>query len=570
MSANQSDLSNAHYGYDVVVATTQKSINATMDEFLSELESPEVIKCYVMDENGNPQEIDYNELIQRAKGTDPFNVPKGTATSDQAIQNLSSAFFMYAFKAKIGLPQGYAPLTPNGPELPDIVELGSSASAISFNLMCSEFDIVQASYGPRGIIGWLNESQQPGGAWTFKSQVDLRMGRYDDSKYNSLPVAVQNRIKNLGTEAFSIQQLFFDLDNAALESIPSISGVAPGTPLYSSLQEVFLGAYFSEIQKNGAPVLNYTLNTHPGPSDPQTALHLTDLNMEVTPFLDSNGYPTDEPTQEEKDLSTLNYLVATDGKELPPAVPFTWNWLEASDATSHDGVISVNRKTLAKFFENQLIAHARKNCYLPKVHVWLHHALPKFSQSMTGNQMPKIVTPTSGNVVLAMTYGPMAKYDQAGLGGDMGRLRLTSSYNLTVTFVDNKITISQHLVVKLYVRKYATSAKANVVDKQIIETFTLSVDDEGKLHYSDPETNIIDNSKELKANPFLSIWANANGFIHKASAMIKGMTNSSLKDLPVSTIENFVFPGGKTFTYSDVQFSDNQDLVSRINYVDPD
>ena len=40
MSASQSQLSAARYGYDFVVATTQASINATMKQFLSGLTEP--------------------------------------------------------------------------------------------------------------------------------------------------------------------------------------------------------------------------------------------------------------------------------------------------------------------------------------------------------------------------------------------------------------------------------------------------------------------------------------------------------------------------------------------------
>jgi hypothetical protein len=43
---------------------------------------------------------------------------------------------------------------------------------------------------------------------------------------------------------------------------------------------------------------------------------------------------------------------------------------------------------------------------------------------------------------------------------------------------------------------------------------------------------------------------------------------TSLQDIPTSTVQNFVFPGGATFTFADVSFSDNQDLVSHIVYAD--
>ena len=44
---------------------------------------------------------------------------------------------------------------------------------------------------------------------------------------------------------------------------------------------------------------------------------------------------------------------------------------------------------------------------------------------------------------------------------------------------------------------------------------------------------------------------------------------TNLTDVPVSFVQNFVFPGGATFSFVDAGFSGNQDLVSHITYADP-
>ena len=74
MGASDSNLSAAGYGYDYVVTVSQESINATALAFLSDRQ-PAVNVCYVYDANWNPVQIDYQELIRRAKGTDPLRVP---------------------------------------------------------------------------------------------------------------------------------------------------------------------------------------------------------------------------------------------------------------------------------------------------------------------------------------------------------------------------------------------------------------------------------------------------------------------------------------------------------------
>ncbi len=565
MSASNSDLSSSKYGYDFVVATTQASINATMDEYLSGLSEPEVVKCYIMDTKGNPQEIDYKTLIKNADGTDPFSVPDGTSTSDQAIQNLSKAYFMYAFKAAIGLPPGYAPLTPNGPSLPNIVELGSNTASVTYNLTCSEFQVAEATYGPRGIVSWLNKSQPSGNAWLFTSQVDLRLT--PTSKYGSLPPTVRKQIENLGGKAFSVQQLLFDLDNAALQDMPTISGIESGTPLYTCIESVFLGAYFTQVQKNGQPVLGCSITQSVAP--PST-LTLTDLNMEVNPYIGSNGQPAAQPTTEQQGLSTLCYLCAVNGKNLPAAAQFSWNWISPSEASEYNGIVSINRNTFAEYFKEQLLNYVPQNCFKAQVRVWLSgflDAQTHYSQSLIPGQSPTVNMPSTGATVLTMSHSSSAE-EQAGLDGDMGKMKLSPSLNVTVEFKNNTVTITQHLVIYLYVRSLQTSADGNIVDKTITDTYTLSVDSNGELT-AKMHSSSTDNSKNPGTGGFLNFWTNLNGIIDNVKTWTRNFVSTDFGDIPLAVVKDFVFPGGKTFTYNNVAFSDNQDLVSHITYVQP-
>ena len=90
---------------------------------------------------------------------------------------------------------------------------------------------------------------------------------------------MQQQIKNLGSAAFSVQQLLFDLDNAALQTIPQITNVPAGTPLYTALEQYFVGAYFSQMQKGGTPLLGCAISQT---SAPPATLTLSDLNLEVS------------------------------------------------------------------------------------------------------------------------------------------------------------------------------------------------------------------------------------------------------------------------------------------------
>lgn len=563
MSSSQSDLSNSGYGFDFVVATTQAAINATMKAFLSAGTTPVVNICYVADKNGNPTQIDYDMLKKNANGSDPFAVPADAdPTTDTDLRNLMGARFMVGFRAQIGLPPGYAPTA-----IPDIVTLGENGTSVTFNLMCSQFQVVQlvpgGGYNPPT---WMNQSQPSGNAWLFTSIVNLLLFGVDESAYGKLPPAVQQGIANLGADAFSVQQLLFDLDNAALQSIPVISGVQPGTTLYTVLQTDFLGVYFQAMKAQGSPVLGCTITQ--APADP-SPLVLSSLRLSSSPLLNADGSPISSPTPAQQQLGTLCY--SCEANNNPPIAPrtFGWNWVEPSDDCH--GVISINRNTFAKYFQQQLTPFVSQNCYLPYVRVWLSGFLDttvNWQWNMTRYQSPTVTLPESGSTVLQYSWSNY-QHDQSGVDGDMGQMTLSTSMDCTVDFVGDTVVITQHLVVYLYLRYLATGAGGNVIDKKITDTYTLSVTPSGQLTAGAPASVIVDNSENPSANPFLNWFADIDSIIASVQSWLGAYYGTNITDFPLSPLTNFIFPGGDTFLFKNVAFSDNQDLVGQITYADP-
>ncbi len=90
---------------------------------------------------------------------------------------------------------------------------------VGFNLLCSEF-IVAGIQNERGIYSWNRIAQGRNDPWIYSTYVDLRLGQVPNTAYMKLPSVVQEAIKNLGDTAFSIQQLLFDLSNAAWPRCP--------------------------------------------------------------------------------------------------------------------------------------------------------------------------------------------------------------------------------------------------------------------------------------------------------------------------------------------------------------
>ena len=115
-NARASNLSLPQYGYDLVVATTQDAINATTKQFLSAFKGKEFVACYKFVKGHAPELMDYNTVKQAIGGADPFTIPNGADESNSQVAKLGDLDFLFAFRAKMGLPPGLGPT-----EIPDVV-----------------------------------------------------------------------------------------------------------------------------------------------------------------------------------------------------------------------------------------------------------------------------------------------------------------------------------------------------------------------------------------------------------------------------------------------------------------
>ena len=557
-----SNISAPQYGYDFVVATTQASINTTMKKFLSTLSEPLVTMCYVADDSGNPFYKDFDELLKATNGIDPFTVPANISPTSNDINMLTQARFMGGFRAKLGLPNMTDPS-----KLPDIVTLGVDTASVTFNMLCSDFTAVQLTPGGGWVSKptWFTQSQQPNSPWVFSSKVDLRQSKLDQGAYSHLPAAVQAKIHNMGATAFSVQQLLFDLSNASLQTMPTISGVTPGSTIQHVLQQYFLEVYFAQMQKDAQPLLNASIVVQNAPPSTMT---LTDFNIEVCPYLGPTGVPLmNTATTSPQQLSTLNYVCAADHHGLPPTVKFNWNWV---NDLNYQGVVAINRNTLANYFRQQLAPYVGSNCFKPSVRVYMGgtaNATCNYSYTLTGGQVAPLTAPATGSRVLSYDYQASAD-DSAGINGDMGELKITNHYTMTVDFIGTQIIVTQHQIVYVYVRRLASSSNGNIYDRSITDTYNISVNAAGQL-VTNPTSNKTSADQNISINAFESIWTGFNTLASDIKKYIDNFVGTTFHDIPIATVQNYVFPGGNTFTYSNAAFSSNQDLVSFIQYVDP-
>lgn len=542
MGINQSNL--ALTGFDYVVAVTQDSINSALDDYLYEgLE--EKTLCFVYNSSNIPTATCFKSFVEQV-GTDPFSVPNNTPSTDPRVQALNNAAFAFAIKAKLGLPPGVPPT-----KLPDIIQLSPGQSAVTYTLLFSEFIGTQLIFGPRGSVTWFNEAQPFGMAWCFSGNVSLD---FQASSFANLPPDVQKRLNGLGNqEEFSVQQLYYDLNSSDLEQQFQFVDSPMNSALNTFMTADFINTYWKAL--GGNEVLGYGAKRIANVSS--SGLAVTNLNFFVPNAVGNEAAPL-----------TLNYLCATNNDVLPATTHanFGWNWIEPNEVASYDGAAALNRKTFAGYIGNALASYMKNNCLSPFVRVWLKGAIPKYSWSMTAGQTPTVSIPDSGEVILSVSYEADSK-DQAGSDGDLGKMELSTSYSLNASVSGSQITVVQHLVIYVYIKHLATSASGNVVDIQIIDTYSLGIDVNGTLKVDKHPPETTNNSKDPKANDFLNFWADVNKIISDVATWAQSIASTNLQTIPIAAVQNFVFPGGATFTFTDVGFSDGQDLVSHIAYV---
>lgn len=563
MSASKSNLSSESYGYDFVVATTQESINATMLEYLSGISSPTIEQYYLLGDKGENEPISKEDLLKITNGIDPFDIPADTLLTDKRLVGLFNANFAGGFKAKIGLPLGYFPHVKDGPTLPPIVDLSEGIATVGFTLMCSEFQIISMS-GRRTLTSWINKSQQPGKAWLVSTKSDLK--HEEETDHDKLPKSVKDAIK--GLSQFSIQQLFLDLDNAAIETLPIITGTSNSA--INKLLSSFFQTYFLTLQKQGKPVFNYSV-TQPA-STTKTSLPLVTVNREISKFVSVSGKPIQSPTSEQKNLATLCYLGMSTNDAMPPTVPFNWNWIDSTESTSYNGVVAIKKSVLVNYLKEKLMPIVKGCCFKAYTDVYVDLGADEgftYKYSLTKGQTPdKITLPSTGSTVITMEYSS-SDYSKATFL-DTHNMTLQSSNNVSVEFKNDTIIITQHLIVYTKVVFLTAKPEGNIVDKKITDTYSLATDGSGALLAKMTSTTE-DNSVSLKKG----FWGGLESpgllgeITNTQNSIARDILSSDFKDIPIDTLRGFMFPGGKTFSHSNVAFSEHQDLISHITYNDP-
>lgn len=470
---------------------------------------------------------------------------------------------------KPGYPPGYAPNALK------IIEITSGNQTVTHRLTCAEFQIVQLNVG--FTTSWLNVSQQPGSAFIFKASVNLRFDQIDNIE--DVPADIREKVKeavkNKSSSAFSIQQLLFDLNTAALMNAPEIDKIPPGSALKTAIDQTFLGIYYNTMRKTGQPMLHVQVVAK---TPEQSPFRATDLNLSVGPYINGRNTP---PNAEESNLSTLSYLCACFGDILKLPTPFTWNWLNADDAKQYHGILSINRDIFARYISKPIATSAKQACKTALVNVDIinpNYPAPDRPPVITASAVwgtttsePKSEITTSGPVVIKQTFLSVGEKSDTKKTDDGNfvtlSIKVTNTYSCTVSFIGTDIKIAQKQVINFDSEYYYAGHDAmDILTREREDVYALSIGDNSNLVL----TRTAGPAKEEKVDFYYPVITDL-----KLDAVMAAMhniefTTGALTELPLGEMQNVIFPGGKVFAMSHVGFSEHQDLTMGIRYLTPE
>lgn len=583
-----SDLSNVGdqgRHFDLVVGVTQKSVSETMRKYLSNIDRPPFKQLFVYNGTSTGHEpsfvpIDY-ETAKGKLGFDPFTIPDGTLSTDSRVKALIDNRISLGFMAEFGNP------AVSASRLPEPLTFDRSGSEVTYNMVMKEFKAFELAGGVFGPVQLKMISQtaflakDPANEpWYFKFSVDLDM-RNDSARnqFHLLPPTTQQLVKNLGVDIFSIQQLFLNLNTAQLQNnLPAIPNLDSTSYLAILLQRVFLGAYLKTIDASGNGVLlGYTVTTNNPPSR-EASLIPTDLNIHISSYKNPDGSDTTKFP-----LYTLNYLVASENRRLPSPVDFGWNWIDEAESNKFDGVVAVRRDVFRDFLQDTLSPELRNICLIPDVDVRINDPIKAhFSWSVKKCATAPVYTvldgSSDGKVLSYSAHRSDYDKDVFPFPPVWGSIAMDVYSNSDVFFTGNLIKTVSTLRVHAKVNILGGVTSGNVIFYRTTTNYELGVDaggritvklQGGKAHFEDMSSDIDANgwSKFVSAGTVNNLINTLVSSVQGFKRFLTGFDGAIFRRL--NSGADWVFPGGNTFSFKDVRFSNHLDLVSHIKYNEP-
>ncbi len=528
--------------FDAVVAVTQNSINETLAEFLAQV-NPQITLYYAI-QDGLPFPVD-----DAAKANFIF---KGTL-------NLN-------FDA-MGNPIDIVVLNTG---TPNTVLYNMTFSDASFEL---KFDNLKFK---------TTQSEQP---WIISFRVALE---YTDAAISDLPAETQKTVntvtQNLGFNNFNIQRLYFDLNNVQVDSLQNITGLIPPAEIELKL---IMSQYLASLQKVNGNLVGYWV-LYFSPTIPPPSFIPTGINFCVTPYTGSDGKHSNPG------LDTLNYLVTTNNRPMPP-VPngFGFNWVGNENLQGRMAVANrVYVENLIQVIDGILpaispvpYAHSNDDKDADDQDIG-------FNANSSAPGQRSVFNPPQNGVFLEYSYSNRAFNQSGHFGGASAELKIASyckaAYDGQKVKIEGSFAVSAQgstvdafggtQIATMPEATYAWSvelllkivSKSQDQNKPQYQVLTYSIQNQD---FDSPPTYAPDN--ESLWDKIISDEGSFSTFAENPDN-IRGNLEQNVENTIIPALQtsiqnagHFIFPGGQTFLFSDATLTPTGDLVANITYLAP-
>ncbi|KAF4498962.1 hypothetical protein FAGAP_4871 [Fusarium agapanthi] len=397
-------------------------------------------------------------------------------------------------------------------DLPPILELGDLAGFATFNILCSDFHVVE------------NELGTP-------------------ASPNAKKQRLLKRLQNISSTSFSLQQLFLDMDNATVQNVPVIVGMKPGSRAHLVVSGQ-LGNIWTEFTKKcHCPPISVV--AVPQISSDPSKLYLKSFDRQVNRVKDSNGNAVKNPTKEQLAATTLDYRCMASGTQPLPAKQFSWTWVEPISINTESGVVAIKRQVFSQYLLDVILPQAKKSCITTDPVVG-HRSFEngKLWADCVGDDICVINYTSADDPDTSSTRG-------SALGSEHYRLDVTPYYQCRVSRVGNTLTIGQELAAK--VKFKCCGVILPMLDISFHDECTpfwaVSVDDyELSVGQTGcPQISHTRNSPDHSYNGFKDndSFLQTKELWDKIRSAFTAPAPIDFTSINAAALQNFIFPGGK-------------------------
>lgn len=557
-----SNLTDGGYGYDIVIAVTARSLNATLKQYIANILPEPIIQAY----EGNYNSISYDLLMKKINGATPpsspeyinlFNIdPQNPKEKEiEALKKATEIGVEYVMKIRFINPDI---------RTPDLIELVPSKNNIIYRAYFAEFEILIIDKNTPSIKRITQPVQDP---WIFGYQIDLSL---KPSEFTNLPIDIQYKIKSNHPEVedfdsdFSIQELVLNLQDSTLIFEP------PNAPTenYDVIKKLFLDNYIKLLLEKkgiGGSVWGYTIKNKKqlNNNSEGSVINPTDYDFSMSEFSD----------KERLDLYTLNYLVVCDNKPLPQEKkPFSWDWVD-KDSSVH-GVMAISS---GKIFE--LLNHIFKpqvSCLTlyPEIHIVEIGCYQGFSYNMRTDGTVIVnfsIAHTNTDKILFYGNYIRSSEDSSSFLFWTNKIKVQYELNSSIVMRDDEIFSNADIQAFLYLDYEGKYFNERIYQNLINYKIKLSVDENGfiKLNATPYEYNDL-LSNDTKDNK-IDLTSTVKNIISYYTEQINSAVNT-YKQVAFNRIDNtnnWILPINKTFISKDIKFSTYKDLIINLTYTQP-